>query len=31
MSEYKCSYCNRPLASLDELCDCGNKLGVLDL
>lgn len=31
MSDYKCAYCDRELDELDELCECGNKLGVLDL
>lgn len=31
MSEYKCAHCGRELSSLDEICDCGNALGVLDL
>jgi len=31
MSDYKCAKCGRELASLDEICDCGNALGVLDL
>lgn len=31
MTEYKCAYCGRELASLDEVCECGNALGVLDL
>jgi|AntRauMinimDraft_1070381.scaffolds.fasta_scaffold00157_3 DNA-directed RNA polymerase subunit RPC12/RpoP len=31
MSDYKCSYCGRSLSALDEVCDCGNALGVLDL
>jgi hypothetical protein len=31
MSDYECAYCGRSLASLDELCECCNKLGVLDL
>lgn len=30
MSEYKCSYCGRELQSLDEVCECGNALGVMD-
>ena len=30
MTEYRCSVCGRELASLDELCECGNCLGVLD-
>lgn len=30
MSEYRCAYCGEPLASLDETCDCGNAVGVLD-
>jgi DNA-directed RNA polymerase subunit RPC12/RpoP len=30
MSEYKCAYCGRELESLDEICECGNALGVLD-
>jgi len=30
MSDYKCAKCGRELASLDEVCDCGNALGVLD-
>jgi len=30
MSEYKCAYCGRELDSLDEICECGNALGVLD-
>lgn len=29
MSEYKCAYCGRELAELDEVCECGNALGVL--
>lgn len=31
MSEYRCSYCDRPLPDLDAVCDCGNAVGVLDL
>jgi DNA-directed RNA polymerase subunit RPC12/RpoP len=31
MSDYKCAYCGRELARLDETCDCGNALGVMDL
>jgi len=31
MSDYKCAKCGRELASLDEVCKCGNALGVLDL
>jgi len=31
MSDYKCARCGRALAELDEVCDCGNALGVLDL
>jgi len=30
MSEYKCAYCGRELHSLDEVCECGNALGVMD-
>lgn len=30
MSDYKCAKCGRSLSELDELCECGNKLGVLD-
>jgi hypothetical protein len=29
MSDYKCAYCDRELASLDEVCECGNALGVI--
>jgi hypothetical protein len=29
MSDYECAYCGRELADLDEVCDCGNALGVL--
>jgi len=31
MSEYRCAYCGRELAALDETCDCGNAVGVGDL
>jgi len=31
MTEYKCAYCGRELAELDDVCDCGNALGVLDI
>ena len=31
MSDYKCAYCGRELDDLDEICDCGNALGVVDL
>jgi DNA-directed RNA polymerase subunit RPC12/RpoP len=31
MTDYKCAYCDRELAELDEVCECGNALGVLDL
>jgi len=31
MSEYKCAKCGRELSELDETCDCGNALGVMDL
>jgi len=31
MSEYKCAYCDRELSELDEVCECGNALGVVDL
>jgi len=31
MSDYKCAYCGRELTELDEICECGNALGVLDL
>lgn len=31
MSDYKCAYCDRPLDDLDEVCECGNALGVLDV
>lgn len=31
MSGYKCAYCGRELDNLDEVCECGNALGVLDL
>lgn len=30
MSEYRCAYCGRELSDLDEVCDCGNALGVVD-
>lgn len=30
MSGYKCAYCGRSLDTLDEICECGNALGVLD-
>jgi DNA-directed RNA polymerase subunit RPC12/RpoP len=30
MSDYRCAYCGRELAELDEVCKCGNALGVLD-
>jgi hypothetical protein len=30
MSDYKCAYCGRSLSELDEVCTCGNALGVLD-
>lgn len=30
MSDYKCSYCGRELSSLEEICECGNALGVID-
>jgi len=30
MSEYRCAYCDRELNSLDEICECGNALGVMD-
>jgi len=29
MIEYECAYCGRDLDALDEVCDCGNALGVL--
>jgi hypothetical protein len=29
MSDYECAYCGRELERLDEVCDCGNALGVL--
>jgi len=31
MSDYKCSYCGRSLSQLDDVCQCGNSVGVLDL
>ncbi len=31
MSDYRCAYCGRDLDELDEVCDCGNALGVLDV
>ena len=30
MSDYKCAYCDRALGSLDDVCECGNALGVMD-
>lgn len=30
MSDYRCSYCGRDLEAIDEVCECGNALGVLD-
>jgi hypothetical protein len=30
MSDYRCAYCDRELNSLDETCECGNALGVMD-
>jgi len=30
MSDYKCAYCGRELSALDEVCECGNALGVPD-
>lgn len=30
MSDYRCAYCKRELNSLDEVCKCGNALGVVD-
>jgi DNA-directed RNA polymerase subunit RPC12/RpoP len=30
MTDYKCAYCGRKLAELDEVCECGNALGVID-
>jgi len=29
-TEYHCAYCGRALAALDDVCDCGNAVGVLD-
>lgn len=31
MADYKCAHCGRSLNDLDEVCECGNALGVLDL
>lgn len=31
MTEYRCSHCGRELDELDEICECGNAVGVLDL
>jgi len=31
MSDYKCARCGRSLTDLDEICECGNALGVLDI
>jgi DNA-directed RNA polymerase subunit RPC12/RpoP len=31
MSDYRCAYCGRDLDELDEVCECGNALGVLDV
>jgi len=28
-SEYRCAYCGRDLDELDEVCRCGNAVGVL--
>lgn len=28
--DYRCAYCDRPLGSLEEVCECGNAVGVLD-
>lgn len=30
-AEYRCAYCDRDLDELDEVCECGNALGVLNL
>jgi DNA-directed RNA polymerase subunit RPC12/RpoP len=30
MTDYKCARCGRQLADLDEVCQCGNALGVID-
>lgn len=30
MTEYTCAYCGRELSELDEVCQCGNALGVID-
>jgi hypothetical protein len=29
--DYRCAMCGRGLSRLDEVCDCGNALGVLNL